>query len=74
MGACTVPGHLMIVTELMRGDLESMLLDENVQLNLIQRLKMGKDAALGILWLHSSNPQTIHRDLKASNPRFIAIN
>lgn len=26
MGACTVPGKLMIVTELMRGDLESMVL------------------------------------------------
>lgn len=25
MGACTVPGQLMIVTELMKGDLESLL-------------------------------------------------
>jgi len=67
MGACTLPGNLMIVTELMRGDLETMLLDENIHLNLLQRMKMIKDAALGILWLHCSNPQIIHRDLKPSN-------
>jgi len=67
MGACTVPGQLMIVTELMKGDLESLLVDEQVQLSLLRRLKIAKDAALGILWLHSSNPQIIHRDLKASN-------
>jgi len=67
MGACTVPGKLMIVTELMRGDLETMFVDENRQLTMLQRLKIAKDAALGMLWLHSSNPQIIHRDLKASN-------
>jgi len=67
MGACTVPGNLMIVTELMRGDLESLLVEEQVQLSMLTRMKIAKDAALGILWLHSSNPQIIHRDLKASN-------
>lgn len=67
MGACTVPGKLMIVTELMRGDLESIILEEHANLSLLQRMKIAKDAALGILWLHSSNPQIIHRDLKASN-------
>ena len=30
-------------------------------------MKLARDAALGMLWLHSSNPQIIHRDLKASN-------
>jgi len=28
---------------------------------------MARDAALGVLWLHSSNPVFIHRDLKTSN-------
>eukprot|EP01114_Cavostelium_apophysatum_P012082 TRINITY_DN2680_c0_g1_i2.p1 TRINITY_DN2680_c0_g1~~TRINITY_DN2680_c0_g1_i2.p1 ORF type:complete len:334 (-),score=76.92 TRINITY_DN2680_c0_g1_i2:726-1727(-) len=67
MGACTTPGKMMIVTELMRGDLESILLEEQANLSLLTRMKLAKDAALGILWLHSSNPQIIHRDLKASN-------
>jgi serine/threonine protein kinase len=67
MGACTVPGNMMIVTELMRGDLERLILDGQVQLTLLQRMKLARDAALGMLWLHSSNPQIIHRDLKASN-------
>lgn len=30
-------------------------------------MKMSKDAALGMNWLHSSNPIFIHRDLKLSN-------
>jgi len=67
MGACTVPGNMMIVTELMRGDLERLILDDQVQLTLLERMKLARDAALGMLWLHSSNPQIIHRDLKASN-------
>ena len=81
MGACTVPGQLMIVTELMRGDLESMLIgkyficriphleDEQANLSLLTRMKLAKDAALGVLWLHSSNPQIIHRDLKVNEKK-----
>ena len=31
MGACTIPGHMCIITELMhKGDLESLLHDEKV--------------------------------------------
>eukprot|EP01097_Dermamoeba_algensis_P001374 TRINITY_DN1518_c0_g1_i1.p1 TRINITY_DN1518_c0_g1~~TRINITY_DN1518_c0_g1_i1.p1 ORF type:complete len:568 (+),score=89.75 TRINITY_DN1518_c0_g1_i1:247-1704(+) len=68
MGACTVPGFLRIVTELMpRGDVETMLKDTNVNLSLFMRMKMALDAALGITWLHQSNPQIIHRDLKTAN-------
>ncbi|KAN0014456.1 hypothetical protein ACTFIU_000774 [Dictyostelium citrinum] len=68
LGACTsTPGKLMICTELMKGNLESLLLDPMVKLPLITRMRMAKDAALGVLWLHSSNPVFIHRDLKTSN-------
>eukprot|EP01097_Dermamoeba_algensis_P001375 TRINITY_DN1518_c0_g2_i1.p1 TRINITY_DN1518_c0_g2~~TRINITY_DN1518_c0_g2_i1.p1 ORF type:complete len:555 (+),score=119.45 TRINITY_DN1518_c0_g2_i1:113-1777(+) len=68
MGACTVPGHLRIVTELMpRGDVETMLKDANINLTLFTRMRMALDAALGMTWLHQSNPQIIHRDLKTAN-------
>jgi len=68
MGACTEPGHMAIVTELMpKGNLETALRDEKLSLTLFSRLKMAKDTALGINWLHLSNPQIIHRDLKPSN-------
>jgi hypothetical protein len=34
MGACTIPGHMCIITELMhKGDLESLLHDEKVALD-----------------------------------------
>ena len=68
MGACFVPGSLMIVTELVpKGNLEDMLQNPNIQLSLSTRMKMSRDAALGMTWLHGSNPQFIHRDLKTSN-------
>mmetsp|Transcript_16270 Transcript_16270/g.63424 ORF Transcript_16270/g.63424 Transcript_16270/m.63424 type:complete len:579 (+) Transcript_16270:111-1847(+) len=68
MGACTVPGSMMIVTELMpKGDLETLLQDHKIHLSLLTRIRMAKDAALGMTWLHGSNPQFIHRDLKTSN-------
>jgi serine/threonine protein kinase len=68
LGACTsLPGQLMICTELMISNLEGLLLNPHTKLNLLPRMKMARDAALGILWLHSSNPVFIHRDLKTSN-------
>lgn len=88
MGACTIPGHMCIITELMhKGDLESLLHDEKVAprpshanettsptlnspqaaLPIVLRMRMARDAALGMTWLHSSNPVFIHRDLKTSN-------
>jgi len=67
MGACTLDDNLMIVTEKLPTDLETLIIDERKQLSLYQRMKMSKDAALGMNWLHSSNPIFIHRDLKLSN-------
>jgi len=58
----------MIVTELLpRGDLERLLRDEKVSLSLFVRMKMAYEAALAMIWLHSSDPIIIHRDLKTSN-------
>lgn len=56
-----------IVTEKMPTDLETLIIDEGKSMSLFQRMKMAKDAALGMNWLHSSNPIFIHRDLKLSN-------
>lgn len=67
MGACTLDDNLMIVTEKLPTDLETLIIDERKVLSLYQRMKMAKDAALGMNWLHSSNPIFIHRDLKLSN-------
>merc|ERR1712137_1149231 len=68
MGACTVPGQMAIVTELChRGNLEQLLHHEKAQLSLYRRLVMGKEAAVGMAWLHGADPQIIHRDLKPSN-------
>jgi hypothetical protein len=68
MGACTTtPGKLMICSELMVNDLETLLFDASVQLSLLVRMRMARDAALGMTWLHSSNPVIVHRDLKSSN-------
>jgi len=68
MGACTIPGKCTIVTELLpRGDLETLLRDQKLNLSLISKMKMARDAALGMNWLHCSNPVFIHRDLKPSN-------
>lgn len=77
MGACTLPGKCMIVTELLpKGDLETMLRffcktsfmtqnrDKKIPLSNITKLKMARDAAFGMNWLHCSNPVFIHRDLK----------
>jgi len=55
------------VSEKMPTDLETLIIRERKQISLLQRMKMAKDAALGMNWLHSSNPIFIHRDLKLSN-------
>jgi len=58
------------VTELLEGDLENILRDHRYPLTLYERMKMARDAAQGIAWLHGSNPAIIHRDLKTSNLLF----
>jgi serine/threonine protein kinase len=60
---------LMIVTERMDCDLEQFLSTDAVakRLQLIDRLRIAKDVALGMNWLHRSTPVFVHRDLKPSN-------
>ena len=68
MGACTKPGDMAIVTEILPlGNVEDLLKDKSRKLTLFQRMKMGRDCAMGMCWLHESKPQIIHRDLKPSN-------
>ena len=62
MGACSVKGQLQIVTELLYTDLDKIL-RSNRELTIYQRIKMMKDAALGLNWIHGIN-SVIHRDLK----------
>jgi len=62
MGACTKQGQLKIITELMHTDCEK-LLKSSRPLTLFRKLKMLKDAALGMNWLHGIL-HIIHHDLK----------
>lgn len=68
MGACTEPGHLSIVTELLpAGSLHDLLHNPKIHISLLQKLKMMQDLALGMNWLHCSKPPILHRDLKSTN-------
>jgi serine/threonine protein kinase len=67
IGACTVPGHIKIVMELMDNNLETLLHSDGVQLSLYERMELAKQAALGMNWLHAMNPAVIHGDLKTAN-------
>jgi serine/threonine protein kinase len=64
LGACTKPGHLMIVTELMEKSFHEI---STSKVDLFTKLKMAKEAAKGMSWLHSLSPAIIHRDLKPEN-------
>lgn len=49
----------------MDGDLERLLIKSGMgkKMTLWQRMALAKDAARGMLWLHSMNPAIIHRYL-----------
>lgn len=65
MGYTLVPGKLMIVSELMDTDLDSITEKKAINISLFTKLLMAKDIALGLNWLHAN--KIIHRDLKPSN-------
>ena len=68
MGAVFNP-QLAIVTEFCSGDTLFRLLhqDKQVQLSWKQKLKMCRDVAHGMTYLHESEPPILHRDLKSLN-------
>lgn len=68
MGAVFTP-QLAIVTEFCSGDTLFRLLhqDKQVQLSWKQKLKICRDVAHGMTYLHESEPPILHRDLKSLN-------
>jgi len=50
---------------LLEGDLYDLIHKQKVKLSLFQKMKLAKDAALGMNWLHHSNPRIIHRGTTA---------
>ncbi|EGG14208.1 SH2 domain-containing protein [Cavenderia fasciculata] len=67
LGACTKPGKIMIVSELMQSDLEKLIHSPDSEPpSLYQRMKMASDAAMGMNWLHGIC-NILHRDLKLAN-------
>ena len=62
------PPHLYIVTEYMaRGSLFTVLHDQSIPLSWYTRVRMALDCASAMLYLHSSDPTIVHRDLKSEN-------
>jgi hypothetical protein len=49
----------MIVTEMLHGDLESLLRDKKVPLSPITKVKMARDAALGMNWYFISTTRIL---------------
>lgn len=66
LGACTEPGKMAIVCELMHDSVFGIL-RKHKDLSILQRVKMAKDTAQGMTWLHGADPQILHRDLKPQN-------
>ncbi|KAH3745572.1 dual specificity protein kinase [Pelomyxa schiedti] len=68
LGACTNPGNLIIVTELMQRDLDNLIHTPELysRFSIYQKLIMARDAGYGMNWLHGIC-KIIHRDLKPAN-------
>ncbi|KAH3746169.1 tyrosine protein kinase [Pelomyxa schiedti] len=72
IGAVTIPRKLCIITEYMAlGNLSSVL-KKNKDLAWIIKLKIAKDIALAMSFLHANN--MVHRDLKPDNILMVSIN
>ena len=53
MGACTEPGKMAMVSELMKESVYDVL-RKHKDITLLQRVKMAKDTAAGVAWLHGA--------------------
>eukprot|EP01156_Anaeramoeba_ignava_P018305 Anaeramoba_ignava/a91349_73.p1 GENE.a91349_73~~a91349_73.p1 ORF type:complete len:1246 (-),score=329.81 a91349_73:137-3838(-) len=69
MGACTKPPNIFIVTEFMsEGSLYHVIKKDNFKGSQEMWLKIARDIALGVNYLHLAKPKMIiHRDLKSLN-------
>ncbi|OMJ86306.1 hypothetical protein SteCoe_12219 [Stentor coeruleus] len=68
MGACKTP-QMIIISEFCAGGSLFTLLHEskNIQLSWKQRLRILRDVARGMLYLHEASTPILHRDLKSLN-------
>ncbi len=71
LGADTNPGSIRIVFELMKASVKQLICEPKYKYNKAfdapKKLKLIKDVAKGIAWLHSPSVKIIHRDLKLDN-------
>lgn len=68
IGVCFEPRPLRVVIEFCKGgSLFDLVHDEDLAIHLAQQIKMCKDIAEGMCYLHNFKPQIIHRDLKSLN-------
>jgi serine/threonine protein kinase len=68
LGVCAEPGKFVIVMEYIPGgNLHQLLADKKRVISTFQLMKIAKEVALGMNWLHGAKPPIIHRDLKLNN-------
>jgi len=68
IGAVTQPSNLCIITEFCeKGSLATILANKKVKIPIRRKLRIALHSARGMLYLHSSNPVILHRDLKSDN-------
>jgi len=67
MGACYDPGKFMIITELIKTDLSNIIHSNEYIISTPVKIKLAKDMASGLAWLHLSKPPILHRDIKPTN-------